>query len=627
MLTVTQLSKAYAGRLLFKDASLQVNRDDRIGLVGANGAGKTTLVSILLGNEQPDSGQIALQKGVRIGYLPQESSPSSNESILNFATLHPSETESGSDTVDVWDQHIIEARAKRILRGLSFRETDFNRPADTFSGGWIMRAHLARLLVFEPDLLLLDEPTNHLDLESLIWFQDYLKSYRGAILMISHDRSFLNELIKYIIEIDHARLVRYRGNFDQFLAQKAARQEQLVAAYKNQQSEIARLQTFIDRFGAKNTKASQAQSKRKQIERMERIELPEKKGAGVSFRFPQPVRSGLKLVELRDVGYAYGDKQVYERLNYTVERGQRTVLVGPNGAGKSTLLKLLAGVLSVQQGVRELGSNVHLGYYSQHRVEMLNLSHSVIEEAKESGMPEQTVRATLGAFLFRGDDVFKSIHVLSGGEKSRLALAKLLLNPPNFLLMDEPTTHLDMASIDALIAALQQYSGTIVFISHDVHLIRTLATSVLHVRAGKITFYPGDYQYYLDKTMVSERAGLTAKSEPLYLHENDLVGAYPTDNSPAAGSSLPTNSDKLRKRKEAEQRNVRTQERRALETKMKSLEDRIMGLEARQKELAAELEKSSARSVREINEELRKISEQLRHLSPEWEQLVDIIQK
>ncbi|MBV9391695.1 MAG: ATP-binding cassette domain-containing protein [Verrucomicrobia bacterium] len=633
MLTVTQLSKAYAGRQLFKDASLQVNRDDRIGLIGANGAGKTTLVSILLGNEQPDSGQIALQKGVRIGYLPQESSPSRSESILELVTLYPSETES-LGTADVWDRHIVEARAKRILRGLSFRETDFNKPADFFSGGWIMRAQLARLLVFEPDLLLLDEPTNHLDLESLIWFQNYLKSYSGAILMISHDRSFLNNLAENIIEIDHARLVRYRGNFDQFLAQKAARQEQLIAAYKNQQSEIARLQTFIDRFGAKNTKASQAQSKRKQIERMGRIEIPEKKGTGVSFRFPQPVRSGQKLVELRDVMYAYGDKQVYERLNYTVERGQRTVLVGPNGAGKSTLLKLLAGVLPVQQGVRELGSNIHLGYYSQHRVDMLNLSNSVIEEANESGMPQQTVRATLGAFLFRGDDVFKSVRVLSGGEKSRLALAKLLLDPPNFLLMDEPTTHLDIESINALIAALQQYTGTIVFISHDVHLIRTLASSVLHVRAGKVKFYPGDYQYYLDKTMVSERVGLTATSDQFYSPENRAVGAHKIDNAPAAGSSLAPNSDKLRKRREAEERNLRTQERRVLEAKMKNLEDNIMSLEARQRELvtelensATELERSSARSILEINKELRQINEQLQHLSPEWERLVDRIQK
>ncbi|MBV9671958.1 MAG: ATP-binding cassette domain-containing protein [Verrucomicrobia bacterium] len=633
MLTVTQLSKAYAGRQLFKDASLQVNRDDRIGLIGANGAGKTTLVSILLGNEQPDSGQIALQKGVRIGYLPQESSPSRSESILELVTLYPSETES-LGTADVWDRHIVEARAKRILRGLSFRETDFNKPADFFSGGWIMRAQLARLLVFEPDLLLLDEPTNHLDLESLIWFQNYLKSYSGAILMISHDRSFLNNLAENIIEIDHARLVRYRGNFDQFLAQKAARQEQLIAAYKNQQSEIARLQTFIDRFGAKNTKASQAQSKRKQIERMGRIEIPEKKGTGVSFRFPQPVRSGQKLVELRDVMYAYGDKQVYERLNYTVERGQRTVLVGPNGAGKSTLLKLLAGVLPVQQGVRELGSNIHLGYYSQHRVDMLNLSNSVIEEANESGMPQQTVRATLGAFLFRGDDVFKSVRVLSGGEKSRLALAKLLLDPPNFLLMDEPTTHLDIESINALIAALQQYTGTIVFISHDVHLIRTLASSVLHVRAGKVKFYPGDYQYYLDKTMVSERVGLTATSDQFYSPENRAVGAHKIDNAPAAGSSLAPNSDKLRKRREAEERNLRTQERRVLEAKMKNLEDNIMSLEARQRELvtelensATELERSSARSILEINKELRQISDQLQHLSPEWERLVDRIQK
>ena len=329
------------------------------------------------------------------------------------------------------------------------------------SGGWIMRAHLGRLLVMEPDLLLLDEPTNHLDLESLVWLQSYLSTYSGAILLISHDRSFLNALADRIVEIDQRKLISYRGNYDEYLTQKAARQEQHLAAYKNQQREINRLQTFIDRFGAKNTKASQAQSKRKQIERMDKIEAPDSAGRRVAFQFPQPERSGRKVLELKGVDHAYGQTVVYQGLDYTVERNQRTVLVGPNGAGKSTLLKLLAGVLPIQSGSRELGHNVQVGYCSQHRVDTLNLDHTVLQEASDCGqqVSEQVVRTLLGAFLFRGDEVFKPVSVLSGGEKSRLVLAKLLLNPPNFLLMDEPTTHLDMPSIEALIQSLRAVRG------------------------------------------------------------------------------------------------------------------------------------------------------------------------
>lgn len=426
MLTVSRLSKSFAGQTLFEDASLQVNRGDRIALIGPNGAGKTTLFSILLEEEDADTGEVAFQRGVKVGFLPQESAPVKEETVIQLATdtaaavrledhelLHDEASFSS-------DQQQVEAKAKRILRGLGFRETDYDRQAKTMSGGWIMRAHLARLLVTEPDLLLLDEPTNHLDLESLVWLQNYLNTYSGAILLISHDRSFLNALAERIVEIDQCKLLSYRGNYDEYVTQKAARQEQLLASFKNQQREIKRLQTFIDRFGAKNTKASQAQSKRKQIERMDKIEAPDSADRHVSFRFPQPERSGRKVMELKGVDHAYGQNVVYQGLDYTVERNQRTVFVGPNGAGKSTLLKLLAGVLPVQTGSRELGHNVHVGYCSQHRVETLNLEHTVLEEASDCGkqVPEQTVRTLLGAFLFRGDDVFKPVKVLSGGKKA-----------------------------------------------------------------------------------------------------------------------------------------------------------------------------------------------------------------
>src|SRR6201987_248224 len=544
MLTVSQLSKSFAGRALFDDVSLQVNRGDRIGLVGPNGAGKSTLFALLLGDVSPDKGTIAIEKNATIGFLPQETAAAGDETVLELALAvspalvqaqkvikhhesgHEHEHEAGGvayhNALHVFDEHggwELEPKAKRVLAGLAFRETGFDRPARALSGGWIMRAHLARLLVMEPDLLLLDEPTNHLDLESLQWFQEYLRTYPGAIVMISHDREFLNQLVGSSVEIAHSKLVRYRGDWDSYVEQKAAREEQQLAAYKNQQKEIVALQLFADRFRAKASKASQAQSKLKQIDRMKKIAAPVARGKTIKFHFPQPVRSGLRVITLKDVDHAYGDLVVYRGMQYQAERGQRTVLVGPNGAGKSTLLRLLAGVLPVQHGVRKLGHNVRRGYFSQNQIEVLNPSHTVLESARDMPNPvsEQTARTVLGSFLFRGDDVFKTVRVLSGGEKSRLALVKLLLNPPNLLLMDEPTTHLDVGSIDALIGALKQYHGTLIFISHDVHFIRAIATSVLHITAGanctggRLTFYPGHYDYYLDKSKAtSARTALTA---------------------------------------------------------------------------------------------------------------------
>ena len=438
--------------------------------------------------------------------------------------------------------------------------------------------------------MLLDEPTNHLDLESLVWFQQYLTDYPGAILMISHDREFLNRLVGSIVEIAHRKLTRYRGNWDSYQEQKAAREEQQWAAYKNQQKEIATLQEFADRFRAKASKASQAQSKLKQIERMEKIEAPLGQEKTVSFRFPQPPRAGQRVITLKDVRHAYGDLVVYEALNFEAERGQRTVLVGPNGAGKSTLLKLLGGTLPVQTGERNPGHNVKVGYFAQYRVEMLNPRHTVLESVLDCENPvsEQTARTVLGSFLFRGDDVFKPTAVLSGGEKTRLALVKLLLDPPNLLLMDEPTTHLDIGSIDALIGALKQYEGTLIFISHDVHFIRSIASTVLHISAGKLTSYPGDYQYYLDKSKAgSERAALIAGDK---LQNAQPVQAAAESKGPALGMK----EMREQRRAEAEKRKAEAKAIRDRQTEAYALEMRIATLEGRQKEIAAELEKPDA---------------------------------
>jgi len=638
MLTVSGLSKSYGGRALFENASLQVNRGDRIGLIGPNGAGKSTLFSLILRESSPDDGNVSLQRDVSVGFLPQESAPSGDETILELATnvsaemeevhallrAHPDEDdhehhEAHARFVEL-DGYALEARAKRILSGLAFQETDFHRPARTLSGGWIMRAHLAKLLVMEPDLLMLDEPTNHLDLETLDWFQSTLANYPGAIIAISHDREFLNAICESILEIRHRRLHRYKGNYDDYLVLKAARDEQHLAAYRNQQREIAELQRFIDRFRAKASKAAQAQDRMKQLARMERIEPPEQAEATVHFKFPQPVRGGHRVIALRGVKQAYGDHVVYENLDLEVERGQRTVLVGPNGAGKSTLLKILAGMLPLEAGEREPGHNASFGYFAQHRTDTLDVKRTVLAEALNIArpVPEQTARTVLGSFLFRGDDVFKNVGVLSGGEKSRLALVKILLDPPNCILLDEPTTHLDMPSIDALIGALRQYDGTLVFVSHDVHFIRSIATTVLHINAGRLTPYSGDYDYYLDKSRATSERGA-------------LVAAL-SDHRPSAAPQVPAIEAKPKmgmkevreqRRLESEKRQAAARERREREKRLQALEAEIATLEERQKKLAAELEDPSTYGTgrdMDLNRQLIAIGDALEEATRNWEQ-------
>jgi len=629
MITLSGVEKSHGGRTLFGDVSLQLNRGDRLGLVGPNGAGKTTLFNLILGEESTDAGKVDLQRNLNLGYLPQENLPVKNETVLELAiSIAPGFLEARSKILN--DEHVepevyefynekggpqLEAKAKRILSGLSFRETDFNRPAAEMSGGWVMRAHLGRLLVQEPDLLMLDEPTNHLDLEALIWVQAYLKNYPGAILMISHDREFLNQLVKGILEIRRERLFRWTGNYDSFLLQRDAHEHQQLSAHKNQQRQIEHLQTFVDRFGAKNTKATQAKSKQKQIDRMkaELVGVPQGEDRRMKgFHFPQPERSGQRVLTLKKVDFAYGDNVVYSGMECEVERAQRTVLVGPNGAGKSTLLKLLAGVLEPQAGVRNLGHNVKSGYFSQNRVDVLNPEHTVLEEAVDcsQALTEERARTVLGSFLFRGDDVFKRVSVLSGGEKSRLALVKLLLDPPNLLLMDEPTTHLDMASIDALIAALKQYEGTLIFISHDVHFIRQISEHTIHVNAGKLRNFPGGYDYYLQKTEAENaRAGLTTGGKP----------------STAKSSGVSTKEDqRARKRVEAEARNARSRRRKGAEKEVKRLEGEIQIAEAKIVELTQELEKPETYDnpglAMNINRELTTVQSTLDCLTPEWEE-------
>jgi len=602
MLTVAGLSKSFGGRELFDDVSLNVMSGDRIAITGPNGAGKSTLIKIILGKEEPDGGSVSFIRGTRVGYLPQESEPAGNETVLEVAIPHEHEH----------DGQFV-AKVKQILASLGFKLTDYERPAKEMSGGWIMRAHLARLLAEEPDLLMLDEPTNHLDLETLIWFQDYLKYYPGAILMISHDREFLNNLCTHIAELRSSKIMRYTGNYDEYLVQRAAMEATLIATAKAQQRDIDRLQLFADRFGAKASKASQAQSKRKQIERIKEsmVEVTDGPESTMGFRFPQPQRSGQRVITLEKIKFGYGEKLIYDGIDLEVERDQRIVLVGPNGAGKSTLLKLLAQVLTPQSGVHKLGHNAKFGYFAQHRAAMLNPKHTVFQEALDTPqrITEQAIRTVLGSFLFRGDDIYKPVSVLSGGEKSRLALVKLLLDPPNLLLMDEPTTHLDLASVDALIEALKQYQGTLVFISHDVHFIRALSTHVVRVEAGTLRHFGGGYQYYLDKTAQSARSALTSSSFSKNLTAPKAVG--------------PQADRKEQKRLEAAQRQARSNKKSEIQKRIAVLEKEIADLEAKERDYAAELEKPetyhSGGRATQINRELVHVSDRLEAANAEWE--------
>ena len=489
MITLRNIHKSFARQLLFDGADLQINQGDRFSLVGPNGAGKSTLLKMLLGELEADGGEISIKRGVRVGYLPQENAPLSSETVLAGAL-------EGNEDADAR----FAARAKAILMGLGFKLKDFERPIKELSGGWAMRVAMARLLVDDPDLLLMDEPTNHLDLDSTLWLREFLTTRRGSLLIVSHDRDFMDHVTKAMVSVQDHKLVVYPGRYDDFLKEREAEKERLMKAYRQQKEEIAAMEDFVARNRVRASTAARAQSMLKRIEKIERIEVPPEVKA-VRIRFPQPKRSGIRVLQMKGIHKSYGANKVYEGLDYELERGWRMAFVGHNGAGKSTLLRMLAGVLPFEQGERVIGHEVTVGYFSQHRAEQLDSNKTVLEEAlsanKESG--ELSVRTILGTFLFPGDMVYKPVHVLSGGEKSRLALVKILLEAPNCLFLDEPTTHLDMTSVEALAQALNEFEGTVCLISHDIYFVNRLATHVVHVDGGKVTLYPGNYEYFMDR--------------------------------------------------------------------------------------------------------------------------------
>jgi len=484
MLQIESVSKQYSTKILLEKATSHLRPGSRVGLVGPNGAGKTTLFRMILEEESPDKGTIRKRPRLRIGYLPQELETITGKTVLD-ATHR-----------DLYPEH----EAERILMGLGFSEIDFGRPIDKLSGGYRMRVALAHLLLSNPDVLLLDEPTNHLDKPTQRWFEQFLLNSEMTLLIISHDTAFLDRVVTHIWDLRHHRIEEYRGNYSSFKKIRAERDRQRAAAAGRQAKEVARVQTFVDRFRYQANKASQVQSRIKQLEKVKMIEI-KRDPKRVKFKFPLPGASGRQVLELQDVAKRYGEKVVYERVDCSIERGQRVALVGENGAGKSTLLKMLAGALAFEKGTRTVGHGVTLHYFAQHQAETLNPEHTVLDSLAEISNQAETnfLRGIAGAFLFSGDDQKKPIKALSGGERNRVALARMLVEPANTLLLDEPTNHLDPASVDMLTDALSDFPGTIVFISHDPTFLTRISTRIIEIEEGKARSFSGDYEYYLWK--------------------------------------------------------------------------------------------------------------------------------
>ena len=624
MITIAGLRREFGSRRLFEGADLRVGARDRIAIVGPNGSGKTTLFEMIAGLQEPDAGRIDIVKGAVIGYLAQETDALRGRSVLEevvaagaamdhaghrLAVLEAEleETRDGDERRRLLDEYArlherfdslggwsLETQAKQILAGLGFSDEDAARPTDSLSGGWLMRVALAKLLLASPDALMLDEPTNHLDLSSVVWLEQFLRSYDGAVMLVSHDRDFMNGIVTRVAEIERGKLVSYTGDYGSFVEQRELRARQADAAAKGIARKRAHTEVFINRFRYKNTKARQVQSRIKMLEKMEVAPDAPVTTRAMKIGFPPAPRSGRVAVELRDVAFSYGDHPVYRGLDLEIERGQKVALVGPNGAGKTTLLKLLAGALTPTDGERTLGHNVSVGYFAQHQLEALDPSLRVIEELERAMPPNANVRPRdlLGRFLFSGDDADKRVRVLSGGERSRLALAKMLVSPVNLLCLDEPTNHLDITSRDVLEDALAEYEGAMVLITHDRHLIRSIADRIVEVTAGQTRSFAGDYEYYLERT--------AAEVAP-----------------PERISTPRTNT----KREEAEARQARSR----LKSAVRKIESELEATHSEMETLGAMLADpgfyTSGESVGEAVRDYERLQERVGELEAEWEKL------
>jgi ATP-binding cassette, subfamily F, member 3 len=586
----------FGGRDIFNDISFRIGPHDRIGLVGSNGAGKTTLLKLLVGEVAPAKGEIAKAKFVSVGYLPQEGMHAAGRTLYGevetvfedvleaqqqLEEIHKRmgevshETEEFAELLELYGelQHKLEdsdafrmkTKIEKVLVGLGFSEHDFERETAEFSGGWQMRIALAKLLLMQPSLLLLDEPTNHLDLDSLQWLEDYLRSYEGAVMIVSHDRRFLDNMTSKTYELSLAKLTEYTGNFSFFVDAKSERKELQLAAYKNQQQQIKQTEQFIERFRYKATKARQVQSRIKMLEKVDLIELEDDE-SGIHFTFPPAPRGGRVPMELRGIRKSYGNINVFDGIDFDIEQGDRIAFVGVNGAGKSTLSKIIAGVEPFDAGDRKLGHNITLSYFAQHQAEELNPDNDVLQTVDEvaTGEIRKQLRNLLGCFLFRGDDVFKKVKVLSGGEKSRLALAKMLLQPCNLVVMDEPTNHLDMRSKTILQNALAEFEGSYVIVSHDRDFLDPIVNKVVEFKKGRVKTYLGNVSEYL---YAREREDSATRNRVVSTKDEQRIG------------------DKERKRLEAETRQRRYRLTRPVQEKISKIEKAIATKEQQKKNI------------------------------------------
>ncbi len=558
MISLDNLTISYGGWTLFDSISFMINPKDRIGLVGKNGAGKTTLLRVITGEQQPTEGAVSINGECSIGYLPQQMRVADTTSLVaetakafdevlrieadierltsEIASRTDYETEAYAELIHRLNEandryHILggdtrEADIERTLLGLGFKRSDFERPTREFSGGWRMRIELAKLLLRRPSIFLLDEPTNHLDIESIQWLEEYLKNYNGAVLLISHDRAFLDNVTTRTIELSLGKVYDYKVPYSKFVELRAERRQQQMAAYENQQRMIEKTEEFIEKFRYKPTKSNQVQSRIKQLEKIDRIEVDEEDLSRLNIKFPPAPRSGQIVAEVKGVGKAFGSKRIFSDAEFTIERGQKIALVGRNGEGKTTFARLLNGELEPTEGTIKLGANVNIGYYAQNQDDLMDGEFTVFDTLDRVAVGDirTRLRDILGAFLFRGEDIDKKVKVLSGGERSRLAMARLMLEPYNLLILDEPTNHMDMRSKDILKNALQKYDGTVVVVSHDREFLDGLVDRIYEFRDGGVREYLGDIWYFLEKRKVESLAEIERKERPAEVKSTESSG-------------------------------------------------------------------------------------------------------